>query len=95
MAEVKANEGIQIMEKLKEHRHKVIYTVLVVIILLLLGKGKQERYALSSVNERYAYVLDTKTSELWLRALAVNIYLGTNENPMSEAILLEPKDEQK
>ena len=31
-------------------------------------------------------VLDTKTSQLWIRAAGVSVYLGTNENPKREEI---------
>lgn len=76
------------MEKLKEHKHKVVYAVLVVVILLLLSRGKQGRYAMTSVSLEGVYVLDTKTSQVWLRSLQGNVYLGTNENPKCEKNLL-------
>jgi len=76
------------LEKLKEHKHQVIYTVLVVVILLLLSRGKQGRYAISSAGRDTVYVLDTKTSRLWQRSARPreNLYFGTNENPIFERI---------
>ena len=84
------------MEKSKEHKHKVVYAVLIVVILLLLSRGEQGRYAISvhagSLGMDSAYILDTKTSQLWRRLNNSTFYLGTNENPMFEEI---EKDEQK
>ncbi len=78
------------MEKLKDHKHNIVYILLVIIIVLLLSKEKQGRYALSPAGDGMAaYVLDTKTSQLWVRSPAnVNMYLGTNENPKREKIEL-------
>ncbi len=76
------------MEKLKEHKHQVVYIVLVVVILLLLSRGKQGRYAITSASREAVYVLDTKTSQVWLRSLEGNVCLGTNENPRLENNLL-------
>ncbi len=87
------------MEKLKEQKHKVVYAVLVVVILLLLNRGKQGRYAISSPNAQGAvFVLDTKTSQVWARSRLGNVYFVTNENPKYEEYQLpsdELKDEQK
>ena len=74
------------MEKLKEHKHQVVYTMLVVVILLLLCRGKQGRYAISTGQGGQTFILDTKTSQLWLRTTGANAYLGTNKNPMFEPI---------
>ena len=74
------------MEKLKEHKHQVVYAVLVVVILLLLIRGKQGRYAISTGQGEKTFVLDTKTSQLWLRKTGTSTYLGTNKNPTHEPI---------
>ena len=74
------------MEKLKEHRHKVVYTVLVVIILLLLSRGKQGRYTLVAGPRGGSFVLDTRTSQLWIRGTGGNMNMGTNEKPVREKI---------
>jgi len=71
------------MEKSKEHKHKVAYTVLIVVILLLLSRGEQGRYAISG-DKNGVCVLDTKTSKLWIRGTTTIYYLGTNENPKVE-----------
>lgn len=42
--------------------------------------GKDARYALSSHADR-AYVLDTRTGQLWVRDMGECWYLGTNEDP--------------
>ena len=75
------------MEKLKEHKHQVVYAVLIVVILLLLIRGKQGRYAISTTGQgERAFVLDTKTSQLWRRTTSTSTYLGTNKNPTHEPI---------
>lgn len=80
------------MDKLKEHKHQIAYTVLVVVILLMLSRGKQGRYAISGTGDT-AYVIDTKTGQLWSRSMIMNLYLGTNENPTFKAIASDKKDE--
>ena len=77
---------IWIMEKLKEHKHQVAYIVLVVVILLLLSRGKQGRYTLVAGQRGGAFVLDTRTSQLWIRAREGNMNMGTNEKPVLEKI---------
>jgi len=82
------------MDKLKEHKHQIAYTVLIVVVLMLLGRGKQGRYAISS-SVASVTVLDTKTSEIWVRGREGNTYLGTNKNPRVEFIPINPKDINK
>jgi len=53
------------------------------VVVWSLSGNKQGRYALSGARE-VAYVLDTKTSRLWLRGPGITIYLGTNDNPKNE-----------
>lgn len=75
------------MEILKNHKHNIIiYILLIIIVILLFGKGKQGRYALSSANARMTFVLDTKTSQLWIRSGPRTVYLGTNKNPKFENV---------
>ena len=85
------------MEILKDHKHNIVYILLIIIIVLLLGRGKQGRYSLSSAGDgTMTYVLDTKTSQLWVRSPAnVNMYLGTNENPKRERIELASSDKSE
>jgi hypothetical protein len=54
------------------------------VITLLTNYNKPGRYSIASANLDAVYVLDTKTSRVWLRIVAGNIYLGTNENPKRE-----------
>jgi len=62
-----------------------------VIVVLLCTRG-QGRYALSSGPQHCAYVLDTRTSQLWLRELGETMYLGTNENPQEREIIATPRN---
>ena len=50
--------------------------------------NKTGRYAMTSASLEAVYVLDTKTSQIWLRGLAGNVDLGANENPEREENLL-------
>lgn len=45
--------------------------------------NKTGRYAMTSVSPEAVYVLDTKTSRLWMRTIQkkATFDLGTNENP--------------
>ncbi len=79
------------MEKLKEHTHYVVYVVLVVVILLLFSREKQGRYAVTSAGKESWIVLDTKTSQLWLRGIEGSICFGTNENPTHKLYLVDLK----
>ena len=76
----------------KGHKHQIAYTVLIVVILLLLSRGKQGRYAIASYGQHGAYVIDTKTSKVWSRTKGASVYLGTNNNPRFEVITGNPKD---
>lgn len=53
--------------------------VFLALISLFTNYNKPGRYAMSD-----RYVLDTKTSQLWLRATSQATYFGTNENPTFE-----------
>lgn len=54
------------------------------VITLLTNLNKPGRYAISG-----RYVLDTKTSQFWLRGTSDIVYFGTNENPKLEKNLLK------
>ena len=45
------------------------------------------------------YVLDTKTSKLWMRNIyegtSISLYWGTNNKPQAELIIQEKKSEDK
>jgi hypothetical protein len=89
----KANE---IQEELKEVIKKynkmmvVLTTIIIVLTILTLYSSlcnKTGRYAISGAGVKDAvYILDTKTSQLWVRTTSGNVYLGTNENPTFERI---------
>ena len=53
--------------------------VFLALISLLTNFNRPGRYEISD-----RYVLDTKTSQLWLRATTDVVYFGTNENPTFE-----------
>ena len=76
------------MEKLKDHKHHIIYILLAIIIVLLLSRDKAGRYAISST-EGGTYVLDTKTSKLLVRVGRRGFYMGTIKNPKFEEIPIE------
>ena len=105
----KANE---IQEKLKEVtkqnytttkiHYKVMWMLTAIIALSAIATfycnyflNKTGRYAISG-GKGGVYVLDTKTSQLWIRTTSANAYLGTNENPMFELeeISIKSKDKQ-
>jgi hypothetical protein len=60
------------------------------VVVWALGLYTQGRYAVSGVGPA-AYVLDTKTSQLWLRYQGGSSEnLGTNDNPKKEVIAIKP-----
>ena len=63
-----------------------ILIVLLTIFTLLSNYNNIGRYVISSQERGIVYVLDTKTSQLWIRSTGANRDLGTNENPMYETI---------
>ena len=69
--------------------------VFLALITLWTNYNKTGRYAISSMGgANAAFVLDTKTSKLWVRRMSESIYyLGTNETP--KRILIESKAEPK
>ena len=65
------------------------------ILTIWANYSKTGRYAISDGHEG-EYVLNTKTSQLWIRTgSGHSLYLGTNENPAHEVIPIKPKNEQK
>jgi len=64
-------------------------TVLLGILTIWTNLNKTGRYAISTGQGGKTFVLDTKTSQLWIRTTSANAYLGTNENPMFEKISSE------
>jgi hypothetical protein len=52
------------------------------IVVWALSRNTPGRYAVAAGN--HAYVLDTRTGQLWLRVPGKTIYLGTNDNPKNE-----------
>ena len=55
-------------------------------ITLWVNYNNSGRYIISPQEGHLVYVLDTKTSQLWIRSTDANRDLGTNENPMYETI---------
>ena len=53
------------------------------VVVWALGWNTPGRYVLSGAGGG-AYVLDTKTSRLWVRGPEIKMYLGTNEQPKKE-----------
>ena len=70
--------------------------VFLAAITLLTNYNKTGRYAISTADRTGVYVLDTKTSQLWVRALGGSSFrLGTNKNPEDKPISIKSKDKQK
>lgn len=67
--------------------------VFLACITLFTNYNKTGRYAIATLGPNGVFVLDTKTSQLWLRTESTNIYLGINKNP--KHILVKSEDEQK
>jgi len=75
------------MEKKNDFQNRIIIFLLSVIIILLLSRDGEGRYAISSTGYKDGIaILDTKTSKLWLRTVAGNAYLGTNKKPKIDNI---------
>ncbi len=67
---------------MKTKKHYAIYFLLAVFVVLGFFNYRQERFALGSNGTATAYVLDTRTGQLWLRFPNGKTYnLGTNQNP--------------
>ena len=73
------------MNMLKDHKHYIIYGLLIIGIIWAICRDKEGRYELG-VGGESTFVLDTRTSQLWLRVRGASVYLGTNQNPKFEKI---------
>jgi hypothetical protein len=75
------------MENKKDFQNRIIIFLLAVIVVLLLSRSGEGRYAISSTGYKDGIaILDTKTSKLWIRTIAGNAYLGTNKKPKHDVI---------
>ncbi len=75
---------------IEKHFKELVILLLLILCLLLYARRNNGRYMLCQVaNGGGVYVLDSKTSELWLRGgfqdgISYNIYEGTNNKPHFE-----------
>ena len=94
IAETKENNTVT-----SKHNSRIKWLTIAIVVLtfvtLLLNWNKTGRYAVSSAGRDYAFVIDTKTSQLWVRGPTANVYLGTNEIPKVEITSIESENEQK
>lgn len=100
-----ANEiQAKLADVIKKHNkmtstHNLLMVLLTIVIVILtiftLRTNRNEigRYAISTGQGGKAFVLDTKTSQLWIRTTSANAYLGTNENPMFERVKVKTFEE--
>jgi len=56
------------------------------VVVWALCRDTPGRYAVSTIGSEGAFVLDTRTGQLWARGYSKTVYLGTNENPRKEVI---------
>jgi len=84
--EIKTNNRVTSMHS-KVMIGLTVAIVFLGIITLLTNLNKTGRYAMTQVDLRAQHVLDTKTSQMWIRSLEGNFDLGTNENPKREKII--------
>jgi hypothetical protein len=75
------------MKALKNRIHYIIYGLLVIGIIWSISRNTKGRYELATAGTTGAVILDTKTSQLWIRSADVSVNLGTNQNPKSEEIV--------
>ena len=61
----------------------VFLAIISAIISLVTNYNKTGRFEISSTSG-ITYILDTKTSELWVRSGGQSVCLGTNKNPKLE-----------
>jgi hypothetical protein len=73
---------------IEKYFKSLVIFLLLVLCLLLYASRNNGRYMISSTEGGSQYVLDTKTSKLWLRMPRKNYYIGTNNKPQME--LIEP-----
>jgi hypothetical protein len=56
------------------------------VFVWALGRDTPGRYAVATIGTEGAFVLDTRTGQLWARGYSRTVYLGTNDNPRKEVI---------
>lgn len=66
---------------IEKYFKSLVILLLLVLCLLLYANRNNGRYAVCTVSTGDCYVLDTKTSKVWLRMIGENAYLGTNKYP--------------
>ncbi len=70
-----------------EQKLLIVICVLLAAIVVLLVLNINGRYQIAAGNTfGTCYVLDSKTSKVWLRTASQNVYMGTNENPAGLSI---------
>lgn len=68
------------------NRLMLVLTAVIVLLTIFTLGNKTGQYAISVAGSNAVYVLDIKTSQLWLRtAGGISFDLGTNKNPKMEA----------
>ncbi|MBW8015036.1 MAG: hypothetical protein FVQ82_02545 [Planctomycetes bacterium] len=72
----------------------IIIIITLGIALLLSNFTNNERYSVSSSGNT-AFVVDTKTGQLWMRTIGGSFNLGTNEKPTADFININPKDAKR
>ena len=77
---------------IEKYFKSLVVLLLVIVCLSLYTARNNGRYAgVSGGRSEGCYVLDTKTSKLWLRSLGVSIYLGTNDKAKKKLISPTPQ----
>ena len=67
---------------IEKHFKGLVVLLLIIICLLSYTRRNNGRYMLCPcATKGIVYVLDTKTSKLWLRLPSANVYMGTNNKP--------------
>ncbi len=77
------------MNILKERSHYIVYGLLIIGLIWAVFRNTKGRYELAAAGNSGAVILDTKTSQLWVRSAGVSVYLGTNKNPKREEIEID------
>lgn len=92
---IQEQHSIETSDHNKKMRILQLVIVVLAIITLWSSCNQTGRYAISGGKDG-VYVLDTKTSQLWVRALDGSSYrLGTNKNPEDKPISIKSKGKQK
>ena len=86
---------------IEKHFKGLVILLLLILCLLLYARRNNGRYMLcpDASIKGVVYVLDTKTSKLWMRnvyeGISNSLYWGTNNKPQAELIIQEKKSEDK